>query len=102
MLKSDLISMYFCRSLFRSASAAMVPSINFKRLGVTTYFYYKCFIQCKCVCFPQERLENVQFLDKLEKQMRDSLSSDVRLMHELQATKKLAELKKQYDETVER
>ncbi|XP_053397319.1 dynein axonemal heavy chain 5-like isoform X6 [Mercenaria mercenaria] len=49
----------------------------------------------------QERQENMEFLDKLEKQMRTNLSSDVRLMNDLQATKKLAELKKQYDETVE-
>ncbi|XP_060567478.1 dynein axonemal heavy chain 5-like [Ruditapes philippinarum] len=41
------------------------------------------------------------FWTKLEKQMRTNLSSDVRLMNDLQATKKLAELKKQYDETVE-
>ena len=50
----------------------------------------------------QERQENMIFLDKLEQQMRDNLSSDVRLMNDLQATKKLAELKKQYDETIER
>ena len=42
------------------------------------------------------------FLAKLEQQMRDSLSCDVRLMNDLIATKKLAELKKQYDETIER
>ena len=44
----------------------------------------------------------MKFLDKLEQQMRDNLSSDVRLLNDLQATKKLAELKKQYDETIER
>lgn len=43
----------------------------------------------------------MQLLDRLEKQMRTNLSSDVRLMNDLQATKKLAELKKQFDETVE-
>ncbi|OWF37572.1 Dynein heavy chain 5, axonemal [Mizuhopecten yessoensis] len=49
----------------------------------------------------QEKKENIVLLEKLEKQMKDNLSSDVRLMNDLQATKKLAELKKQYDETVE-
>ncbi|XP_052807484.1 dynein axonemal heavy chain 5-like isoform X7 [Mya arenaria] len=49
----------------------------------------------------QERQENMEYLDKLERQMRTNLSSDVRLMNDLQATKKLAELKKQFDETVE-
>lgn len=44
----------------------------------------------------------MELLDRLEKQMRKNLSSDVRLMNDLQATKKLAELKKQFDETVER
>ena len=44
----------------------------------------------------------MQFLDRLETKMRSSLSSDVRLMNDLQATKKLADLKKQYDETLER
>jgi len=34
--------------------------------------------------------------------MRINLSSDVRLMNDLQATKKLGELMKQFDETVER
>ncbi|KAL5010133.1 hypothetical protein ScPMuIL_012438 [Solemya velum] len=48
-----------------------------------------------------ERKENLQFLQRLEQQMKDSLSSDIRLMNDLQATKKLAELKKQFDETVE-
>ncbi len=38
-------------------------------------------------------------LSELEKQMVDCLSSDVRLLNDLPLTKKLAELKKQYDET---
>lgn len=41
-------------------------------------------------------------MDSLEKKMRDCLSSDVRLMQDLPAIKKLAELKKQYEETQER
>ena len=42
------------------------------------------------------------YLDKLEQQMREQLSSDVRLMNDLQATRRLAELKKQFDETQEK
>ena len=41
-------------------------------------------------------------LEQLEQQMRDQLSSDVRLMNDLQSTKRLAELKKHFDETLER
>ena len=41
-------------------------------------------------------------LEGLEKQMIDCLSSDARLLNDLVATKKLAELMKQFDETVER
>ncbi|CAH1799095.1 unnamed protein product [Owenia fusiformis] len=48
-----------------------------------------------------EKLENMKFLEKIEGAMADLLSSDVRLMNNLTATKKLAELKKQFDETVE-
>lgn len=40
--------------------------------------------------------------ERLERHMRDKLSSDVRLMNDLQATRRLAELKKQYDETQEK
>lgn len=50
----------------------------------------------------QERKENLELMEKLEKSMLESLSSDIRLMNELPATKKLAELKKQYDETLDR
>jgi len=50
----------------------------------------------------QEREENMELLARLERQCRTNLSSDVRLMNDLAATKKLAELKKQYDETMER
>ncbi|XP_035829673.1 dynein heavy chain 5, axonemal isoform X2 [Aplysia californica] len=49
----------------------------------------------------QEKQENLETLERLEQQMRDQLSSDVRLMNDLQATKRLAELKKHYDETLE-
>ena len=44
----------------------------------------------------------MELLARLERQCRTNLSSDVRLMNDLAATKKLAELKKQYDETMER
>lgn len=49
----------------------------------------------------QEKEENMLQLDKLERLMREQLSSDVRLMNDLQATRRMAELKKQYDETQE-
>lgn len=44
----------------------------------------------------------MQYLTNLEKQMIDYLSSDVRLLNDLATTKKMAELKKQHDETEER
>ena len=50
----------------------------------------------------QEKEENMFYLEKLEQQMREQLSSDVRLMNDLQATRRLAELKKQFDETQEK
>lgn len=40
--------------------------------------------------------------EKLEKLMREQLSSDVRLMNDLQASRRLADLKKQFDETQEK
>jgi hypothetical protein len=52
-------------------------------------------------CSLQEKEENMLNIDRLEKTMRQQLSSDVRLMNDLQATRKLAELKKQFDETQE-
>ncbi|XP_041355189.1 dynein gamma chain, flagellar outer arm-like isoform X3 [Gigantopelta aegis] len=48
-----------------------------------------------------EKLENMEQLHQLDQQMRNQLSSDVRLMNDLQATKRLADLMKQYDETLE-
>ena len=50
----------------------------------------------------QERLDNMQHLQHLEQQMVDCLAGDVRLLNDLPATRKLAELKKQYEETQER
>jgi hypothetical protein len=44
----------------------------------------------------------MKYLTELEEQMLHHLSSDVRLLNDLPTTKKLAELKKQYDETEER
>ncbi|KAK6187606.1 hypothetical protein SNE40_005595 [Patella caerulea] len=49
----------------------------------------------------QEKFENMKLLERLEKQMRELLSSDVVLLKDLQSTKRLADLKKQYDETLE-
>ena len=59
-----------------------------------------CRLNLPALCL-QEKEENMLYLDKLERQMREQLSSDVRLMNDLQATRRLAELKKQYDETQE-
>ena len=58
--------------------------------------------QVKYVFHCQERLENLQHMEKQKEQIEELLSSDVRLLNDLQATKKLIELKKQYDETQER
>ncbi len=44
----------------------------------------------------------MKLLSDLEQQMISCLSSDVRLLNELSTTKKLAELKKQFDEAQER
>ena len=44
----------------------------------------------------------MQNLRQLEEQMLAHLSSDVRLLNDLAITKKLAELKKQFDETKDR
>ena len=41
-------------------------------------------------------------LSRLERDMVKCLSSDVRLLNDLATTKRLAELKKHYDETQER
>ncbi|ESO89151.1 hypothetical protein LOTGIDRAFT_229063 [Lottia gigantea] len=49
----------------------------------------------------QEKFENMKLLDRLEKQMKDLLSSDIVLLKDLQSTKRLADFKKQFDETLE-
>ncbi|CAL1527205.1 unnamed protein product [Lymnaea stagnalis] len=49
----------------------------------------------------EEHEENLATMERLEQQMKEQLSTDFRLMNDLQATKKLAELKKQYEETLE-
>ncbi|CAG5121560.1 unnamed protein product, partial [Candidula unifasciata] len=49
----------------------------------------------------KEKQENLETLEKLEDQMRAQLSSDVRLMSDLQATKRVIELQQHYDETLE-
>ncbi|KAF6026453.1 hypothetical protein EB796_015244 [Bugula neritina] len=50
----------------------------------------------------QEYSDNAAQLTDLETKMKNCLSSNVRLMQDLPAIKKLAELKKQYEETIER
>ena len=55
------------------------------------------------VClYLQERIFNKKQLDQLEDQMLECLASDNRLLNDLATTKKLADMKKHYDETVER
>lgn len=41
-------------------------------------------------------------MDRLESRLRENLSSDVRLMNDLPAAKKLTDLKKMFDEAVDR
>jgi dynein heavy chain len=50
----------------------------------------------------KERMANLKYLEELEREMVQCLSSEVRLLHDLASTKKLAELKKQHEETEER
>ena len=49
----------------------------------------------------QERITLMKSLTALETQIIDCLSSDVCLLNDLSTTKKLAELKKNFDETQE-
>ena len=49
----------------------------------------------------QERITLMKSLTTLETQIIDCLSSDVCLLNDLSTTKKLAELKKNFDETQE-
>ncbi|XP_070568705.1 dynein axonemal heavy chain 5-like isoform X4 [Ptychodera flava] len=49
----------------------------------------------------QEKIENMKDLEALEKQMLNCLAGDTRLLNDLVTTKKLAEMKKHYDETLE-
>ena len=49
----------------------------------------------------QERLENMTKMEQLKEEMEAYLSSGVRLLNDLQTTKKLADLMKQDEETYE-
>ncbi|XP_041462850.1 dynein heavy chain 8, axonemal-like [Lytechinus variegatus] len=49
----------------------------------------------------KERISNMKQLDQLEDQMLECLASDNRLLNDLTTTKKLGDMKKHYDETVE-
>ncbi|XP_077977225.1 dynein axonemal heavy chain 8-like isoform X3 [Glandiceps talaboti] len=49
----------------------------------------------------QEKIENMKELEALEKQMLGCLAGETRLLNDLVNTKKLAEMKKHYDETLE-
>ncbi|XP_064629693.1 uncharacterized protein LOC135488785 isoform X2 [Lineus longissimus] len=53
------------------------------------------------VVLVKDWLENMEAMEKIEEQMLVCLSSDTRLMNDLATTKKLADLKKQWDETQE-
>ncbi|XP_052089132.1 uncharacterized protein LOC127725852 isoform X10 [Mytilus californianus] len=48
-----------------------------------------------------EKKENMIEMERLEFRLRENLSSDVRLMNDLPATKKMTDLKKMYDEAVD-
>ena len=52
--------------------------------------------------FKQEKINNMRQLNDLEEQMLVCLASDTRLLNDLATTRKLADLKKHYDETLER
>ncbi|XP_071504103.1 dynein axonemal heavy chain 5-like [Diadema antillarum] len=49
----------------------------------------------------KERITNMKQLNQLEDQMLECLASDNRLLNDLATTKKLADMKKHYDETLE-
>ncbi|XP_071818739.1 dynein axonemal heavy chain 5-like isoform X4 [Apostichopus japonicus] len=49
----------------------------------------------------KEQISNMTQLNELEKQMLDCLASDTRLLNDLAMTRKLADMKKHYDETLE-
>nr|CAB3238692.1 dynein heavy chain 8, axonemal-like [Phallusia mammillata] len=49
----------------------------------------------------REKTRNMKILDDLEEQLKDILAGDFRLLNDLAITKKLAEIKKQYDEAIE-
>ena len=49
----------------------------------------------------KEKMKNMKILNQLEEQLKDTLAGDTRLLNDLLVTKKLAEIKKQYDEATE-
>ncbi|XP_071954985.1 uncharacterized protein [Antedon mediterranea] len=53
------------------------------------------------VTYAKEKIGNMQQLEELERQMLECLAGDKRLLNDLQTTKKLADMKKHYDETLE-
>jgi hypothetical protein len=50
----------------------------------------------------QEKIDTLKIIDPLEQDITDFLASDVYLLHSVDPTKKLSELKKMYDEAVDR
>lgn len=49
----------------------------------------------------KEKMKNMKVLNQLEEQLKDTLAGEARLLNDISVTKKLAEIKKQYDEATE-
>ena len=77
--------------------ASGVPNKN-----LPIVYMYLSVILCLIAVLAQERIENLTKMDELQHDMSRLLSSDVRLLHDLPTTKKIADLTKHFDETAER
>ena len=49
----------------------------------------------------KEKMKSMKVLSQLEEQLKNTLAGDARLLNDISVTKKLAEIKKQYDEATE-
>ena len=49
----------------------------------------------------RDKMKNMSILGQLEDQLKEILAGDFRLLNDISVTKKLAEIKKQYDEATE-
>jgi hypothetical protein len=54
------------------------------------------------VYFFKEKVDTLKIIDPLEQDITDFLASDVNLLNSVEPTKKLSDLKKMYDEAVDR